>query len=427
MRSNPTKVLWFTNTTSAAAEFLKMPTIGGGWINSLEEKIKETENIKLAVAFKHGKKKLNKFIKGNTTYYAIPNNSSKIKQIFRSHLNILSDDQLIAYCLEIIDDFEPDIINIFGTEAGFGLIISKIKIPVVIHLQGILTVLKLKWFSANINKIDLLFNSNIKSQLKANTLIHDYNYLKKESYRELQIFKICKHFMGRTDWDRRVTSILAPDAEYFISNEILRKEFYLNKWNQNVQTTKIFVSTIKANIYKGLETILESAILLKKINKFNFNWFVVGISANDLIIRLFEKKIGKQFKAFNIVFLGKMVACDLLKIELKADIFVHPSHIDNSPNSLCEAMLLGIPVIATCSGGTSSLLIDKKEGILIQDGDPYSMAGAILELVTNPNYAAELGQNARKRALNRHDPDSIVKNIINIYSKLLSEYESVTS
>jgi glycosyltransferase involved in cell wall biosynthesis len=116
-----------------------------------------------------------------------------------------------------------------------------------------------------------------------------------------------------------------------------------------------------------------------------------------------------------------MNAAQLLKAELDADIFVHPSHIDNSPNSVCEAMLIGMPVIATCTGGTGSLLTDGEEGILIQDGDPHSLAGVLMELVKDPAYAAELGKNARERAIKRHDPDQITDNLINIYTSLIKK------
>jgi glycosyltransferase involved in cell wall biosynthesis len=106
---------------------------------------------------------------------------------------------------------------------------------------------------------------------------------------------------------------------------------------------------------------------------------------------------------------------------LKADIFVHPSHIENSPNSLCEAMLLGMPVIATAVGGVLSMLNDKQEGILIQDGDPYSMAGAVLELIANRNYAKKLGLNARSKAMEKHDPDKIANQLMTAYFSVLSQ------
>ena len=78
-------------------------------------------------------------------------------------------------------------------------------------------------------------------------------------------------------------------------------------------------------------------------------------------------------------------------------IYIAISHIENSPNSLCEALILGAPCIATNAGGTSSLIEDGNNGILIQDGDAYSMAGAIIELTENYNIAIDYGNSARKK------------------------------
>jgi len=78
-------------------------------------------------------------------------------------------------------------------------------------------------------------------------------------------------------------------------------------------------------------------------------------------------------------------------------------------------MILGMPCIATYAGGTSSLIKDKEEGLLIQDGDPWSMAGAIHELLSNEIEAIEFGKRARERALIRHDKERIVSELLAIY------------
>lgn len=422
MPLNKPRVLWFTNTPSLADSLLNIPTIGGGWIRSLQEKMEEKGAIDLAVAFKHGEKELKKFSSEKSTYYAIPfQKKNKIKTLIGRHVINLENDVLLKYCEEIIEDFKPDIINVFGTEDGFGLIAKRIKIPVVIHLQGILTVYERKWHAANISSIELISHSGIKSFLLGGSLFNTYKYLKKTALREQEIFKVCKYFMGRTDWDRRLTSVLAPKSIYYRSEEILRKQFYSLSWEKRTEENKVFVSTIQANLYKGLETILESAALLTEVNLFTFKWYIAGIAGDSVIAKIFESKIGKRFKDYNVVFLGKLSAEEIVQLELKSDIFIHPSHIDNSPNSICEAMLLGMPIIATNAGGTSSLLNDKKEGLLIQDGDPYAMAGAIAELVKDPDYASELGRNARERGQRRNDPDAIAQNVFDIYSKILDK------
>ena len=410
--------MWFTNTPSLAASFLNLPTIGGGWMSALEEKMTNATDIELGVAFRHGTGERKTFNNKRTTYFTIPDNRTKSRLLLNSHLNRLDDEQLLADCVQIVNEFKPDVINVFGTEDAFGLIAERVNIPVVIHLQGILTVYELKWFAANLHPLDLVRNSSWKSFLKAESLLHTYKHFQKASGREKQIFQKGKYFLGRTDWDRRITSVLAPAARYFQSEEMLRKEFYKAAWNKTPATNKVLLSTIQANIYKGLETIFEAATLLKANNRFPFQWQVAGIPADSVIVRIFEKKSGKAFRDLNVVFLGKLEVNDLLQKERNADIFIHPSHIDNSPNSVCEAMLLGMPVVATFAGGTGSLLTDRKEGLLIQDGDPYAMAGAILELLNDPGFAAMLGRNARERALHRHNPEAIVNNLLSIYAEV---------
>ena len=98
--------------------------------------------------------------------------------------------------------------------------------------------------------------------------------------------------------------------------------------------------------------------------------------------------------------------------------YISTSHIENSPNSLCEAQILGMPCIATDAGGTVSLIDDNKEGIVIQDGDPFVMAGAIVEMINNYKKAIVYGENGRKTALERHNPQKITQDLLNIYNSL---------
>jgi glycosyltransferase involved in cell wall biosynthesis len=82
-------------------------------------------------------------------------------------------------------------------------------------------------------------------------------------------------------------------------------------------------------------------------------------------------------------------------------------------------MILGMPCITTLAGGTTSLLKDKKEGLVIQDGDPWSLAGALLEILDHPEVASKYGENARITALARHDPEKIVKDLLGIYNSII--------
>jgi len=97
------------------------------------------------------------------------------------------------------------------------------------------------------------------------------------------------------------------------------------------------------------------------------------------------------------------------------------SHIENSPNNLCEAMILGMPCVATFAGGTSSMLKDGEEGILIQDGDPWAMAGSILEMRGSSEAAVSMGIKARLSALKRHCKDDIVSQLLDTYQIVIKQ------
>ena len=117
--------------------------------------------------------------------------------------------------------------------------------------------------------------------------------------------------------------------------------------------------------------------------------------------------------------MGRKSADKLVSILLSSDIFCQVSHIENSPNSLCEAMLLGMPIIATMAGGTDSLLTNKVDGIIVQDGDSYSLAGAILEMSKNFNQASAYGINAYNKAFQRHNQTKITDEVIGAYNAII--------
>lgn len=417
------KVLWFTNTASLGADHLNIKEIGGGWIESLEAKLIENNSIELGISFHFSGFYSDPFVIKNTTYFPIFQKPlGRLRKIFYNwqHTDEI-EDRMVQY-LKVIEDFKPDIIHIFGTESDFGLIIPKTSIPCVIHLQGNRTVINQKWFSG-FSSNDVLKYSGKWSMMKGEGVYHHYFFNKKAAAREKIIFKNCKYFLGRTEWDRRISQVLSKKSKYFTCNEIMRSNFYQTEWkNEKKNNSFTIISVFRNNIYKGLETIfLCKKILTENRPNYPISWEIAGITEEDEIPKLLQKKLKRKINEFGIKFLGPLPEKELVFKMIHSDVFVHASHIDNSPNSLCEAMLLGMPVIATFAGGIPSILKDKNEGLLVQDGDPYAMAGAMLELIENTEYAKKLGSNARQTAMLRHNPDTITKNMVQIYSSVIEE------
>jgi glycosyltransferase involved in cell wall biosynthesis len=291
-----------------------------------------------------------------------------------------------------------------------------------VSIQGNITVYKHKYFTGIETKYvkRLARQANIVSSLLfGNQFRNIYNSFNTQYKNEQCYLAKCKNIIGRTEWDKRLSIILSPNSKYYHNDEILRDSFYTKEWIPNKNSTVIIHTTTGESLYKGLETICYSLYLLNQTGH-NVEWRVAGIGDNDLIVSLIKRKLKKEFPSKGLVFLGSLNESQLVRKMLEANIYVMPSHIENSPNSLCEAMILGMPCISTFAGGTGSLLHDKEDGILIQDGDPWAMAGAIMELFCDFDRAAIYGHTARQKALSRHSKEKVVRELIHIYEKIIN-------
>lgn len=419
------RILWFVNLppNEAAEHIAGLRFHYGGWIDSLKNVIETSaKDLDLGIAFPWWKKKYGTFKIGRTEYYVLPvlTTQNPFFRVFSYWFHEIESLNIINYYLKTVNDFKPDIVHIFGTESAYGLMIPKIEQPCVIHIQGNLMACHNKYFSG-ITMLKLLRYCNRVNLAIGQGLFHNYIRLKKLIVREREIFNICSYFMGRTSWDKRLVKIFSPKASYYECHEVMRPIFYRYAWSPLRNNKEIVFSSMRGNIYKGLETLYEVAKLLCKYGR-EIEFRIAGITKSDEIVRICKKAAGTTEYDRNIVYLGMIEGKMLVKEMMQADVFLHPSHIDNSSNSVCEAMMLGMPIVSTNAGGTASLIKDNEEGLLVQDGDPYGMAGAILEILENKNLANRISMNARKTAHNRHDPLKIVDNLKNIYSDIVETH-----
>jgi|WetSurMetagenome_2_1015567.scaffolds.fasta_scaffold00011_32 glycosyltransferase involved in cell wall biosynthesis len=414
------RILWFISSPSPASGLVKTDSVMTGWVFSLEKFISSDKNIELGVAFPFGYESPKNFKVGDTSYFTFPvgREKGKIAGLYERWTHKIEPENDIDSYLRVIDIFKPDLVHIFGSESSYGRIISRISIPVILQIQGNLTVCSLKYF-AGFTPWESVKYSNIKSFLLGYNTWHQFYKFRKRALREEEFMRKAKYIIGRTDWDKYITRIMAPDSAYFHCEEILREPFYSLRWKGITNGRFRLFSTLSGSTYKGFETILSAAALLKKNTNLDFEWHIAGIDESHEIIKITERSGKLKFADNNFIFRGLMGADALAADLVSSDCFVHPSHIENSPNSVCEAMLTGTPVIATAAGGTTSILLNGSEGLLVQVGDPYALAGAILELAGSPEKRLLFSENARQRALQRHNPEKVLETMSAIYMNVI--------
>jgi glycosyltransferase involved in cell wall biosynthesis len=85
-----------------------------------------------------------------------------------------------------------------------------------------------------------------------------------------------------------------------------------------------------------------------------------------------------------VTFTGPVDAETLASLLLKTNVFASPSWIDNSPNSIEEAMLVGTPCVVPFTGGLTTTLTPGETGLMYPPGDPALLAAAAASSTTTP-------------------------------------------
>lgn len=331
-------------------------------------------------------------------------------------------------------DFQPDVIHSWGVEYHHALALVNAAekegmLPrMAASIQGLCCRIAPHYS-------DGLPASALRSRTIRDIMRHDSILAQQKQYTqrgELEIEALGKlgHVIGRTDWDRRNALEINPDVQYHHCDETLRDVFYTDQWAYSrCRKHRIFASSCAYPV-KGFHILLEALAIVRQQYP-NAEITVTGrpFTASDFKSRMrqngYEKYLCHLVKRNRldgaVHFLGHLSAQDMKRAYLDANVFVLSSTMENSPNALGEAMLLGLPCVAADVGGVSSLM-GEEEGVLCAPVDPESMARGICRVFEMADQAETMGMAARNRARKTHDPENNLKDLLDIY-RLLSGKE----
>jgi glycosyltransferase involved in cell wall biosynthesis len=382
---------------------------GGGWMASLLSHLLEKTDYKLAA------------VSFGPTRRIISAYSDRISTVVIPEKWRATREGLCA-CRDIVNEWKPDIVHVHGTEEAYGLLSARgmITYPVVISLQGLVGPYSEWYHYFGNNRINEIIRMHRWLEIPAlrGELISFLKFRMKAK-REQEIITNNKYFIGRTAWDRAYVHALNPSAVYYYGGEILRKPFWNNHWRlENIHRHRI-IFTNAGHPRKGTDLLLRSAKLLLT----DYPDLQIRIAGNISKRNGYGRYIRRKFQKFgnNVFELGPLNAEQMAEELSTSHIFVSPSFIDNSPNAVCEAQLIGMPVISTYTGGVPSLIDDGHTGLFIPTGDAPMLAAKIREVFKNDELAIGLGNSAREVAVRRHDPDKIIFDTIATYKDILKE------
>tara|TARA_B100000315_G_scaffold239276_1_gene257888 strand:- start:58 stop:1266 length:1209 start_codon:yes stop_codon:yes gene_type:complete len=111
----------------------------------------------------------------------------------------------------------------------------------------------------------------------------------------------------------------------------------------------------------------------------------------------------------------------LIKIYHQATIVAVPSFSEAFGYVCVEAMLAGVPVVASRIGSLQEFIENGKTGMLIKPGDPESLARAIVDLLGNRQLRENITRVAKDKVSKHYSPEVICKQMVNFYQSVIDK------
>jgi glycosyltransferase involved in cell wall biosynthesis len=177
------------------------------------------------------------------------------------------------------------------------------------------------------------------------------------------------------------------------------------------ESRKIIIFSIaELHNNKGIDIALRALSLLPRETKEKIIYSVAGDGEE-------KDDLKKSVSELNITettgFLGSVP--NAKKLLSGVDIFLLPSRTEAFPYALLEAGMAGLPIISTCVGGTSEVIHDMQNGVLVHPRNPKEIAEAILYLLSHPEKQKEFGEEIKKTISNFFSLEKMLGETVKLY------------
>lgn len=418
---NKLKLIWLCTIplNFAAKDFSSPESVFGGWLEGIARSIATKDDIDFSYYFLNPHKEVNEsLIVNGISFFSIGIGGNKWKTI----TNISKTSNHIKL-------HSPNIVHMFGTESKLlnQIALSLGEFRIVVSLQGILSEYY-KNYSLRIFQ-DYKFDNQIQMIFYNAIIQFNIFHLYFRSLNEKKLLNQVGYAIGRTDWDKRSVTHINSKVKYFHNYESLRPEFYNSrKWSAaNYIKKRIYVSQGNYPI-KGLHFLLKALSIVKQ----KYPDFELHISGeNILIAENFASKLNISYSSFikkiidveemheNIKFVGYLTADKVCEALLSSNIFIMPSTIENSPNSLAEAMYLGVPTICSKVGGVESLVNPDIDVLAYQFDDVARLAEYIELLFSDMNRCVTLSSKSIESSRSIYNRENNGDKLLEIYQSIL--------
>ncbi|MDJ0367188.1 glycosyltransferase family 4 protein [Hymenobacter sp. H14-R3] len=325
-------------------------------------------------------------------YLNTPERREDIRTLFRRRVALLR-----AY----VQAHGPayDLIHVHGCESQLHVATAGLAMPVLLSMQGIV------W-------------ENLKL-LPEISPIRRFLWLL-ASYYELRYLPQVRDTSCRTTWDAAMSRRFNPACRVHHNWEMIRPAFFeldcaATPGPEPGRPHLLFVGG--SQTMKGYRQVLEAFDLIRQ--QVPAKLTIVGQTEPEVVQQHIKRKKLTAIGPDDLELRGMQNTAALQALMQESFCLLHPSYLDNSPNTVCEAQVAGLPVVVTLVGGVGSLVTHERTGLGARL-DPRDIADQVLRLCRDEPLRQRLSRQAMRVARARHDPATITQRTLDIYRTMLA-------
>lgn len=186
------------------------------------------------------------------------------------------------------------------------------------------------------------------------------------------------------------------------------------------EDTKVITFVGALGPWHGVNYLVEAApLILKKVPDAHL-WLVGGAQEYD---SMYLKDLISNLKIEdNVHIIGSRPSAEIPRILVESDVGVAPYpefDMGFSPLKIFEYMAAGVPIVSSDLPSIREILSDNETGILVEPENIEVLAGAITEVLKNPELSQRMVVNARKKVEKSYSWDAVTNKLIELYDKVL--------
>lgn len=173
------------------------------------------------------------------------------------------------------------------------------------------------------------------------------------------------------------------------------------------------------SVIKGQEEFVRAAALIRNDFGGRVEFLIAGEDnsrGREYRARI-ERLVNELDLANDVRLLGRVE--DVSSLVVKLDVLVSASYSESFGMAMAEGLVCGVPVVATATAGARSFIEDGVNGLLIPRGDVRALAAAVASLLSDEERRLALGEQARRFARERFNPERMVEATERVYEEAL--------